>query len=256
MPKIVVCPHCGVQNPYSLLVTICQQCKGELGEAEPIEAPLVEEPVRAAPPEALTTRDAQVVPDRAAAPRVSEPGAPSVVTGEPPAKAAAVRPAAEAEAPEREETQAPARPGVRVPIAEVGQPPVVPSAPAERPTAERRADGRVGCQRCGYTNRPGSISCSRCGAALRVDQAAAPTGLRSCARCGHRQDARRASCERCGMHFLGPGLQATVALTRQPLRRAPKSSGEDVTRGCAVAAGCILAFALAFWVLIALLTMR
>lgn len=220
MPKTVKCPHCGAQNPYSLLVTICQQCKGDLEGAEPIEAPIEGETVQAAPPETLATTAAQVVPDQAAAARGAEPGAPSAVTHELALEESGARSGAEVV----EQPQPPARHDVRVPITEVERPPVVPGAEPGRPPGE----------------------------------AVAPPGFRSCARCGHRQDARRASCERCGMHFVGPDLQATVALTRQPLRRAPKSSGEQITQGCGVIGGCLFAIALAFVIgaFIALGTMR
>jgi hypothetical protein len=29
----VICPHCGAENPRSLLVTMCQQCRGDLSQA-------------------------------------------------------------------------------------------------------------------------------------------------------------------------------------------------------------------------------
>ena len=31
--QTVRCPHCGAENPRSLLVTMCQQCRGDLSQA-------------------------------------------------------------------------------------------------------------------------------------------------------------------------------------------------------------------------------
>jgi ribosomal protein S27AE len=240
MARIVKCPHCGASNPYSLLVTICQQCKGDLAGAEPMEAPVVEAPTQAERPGTLATRTAQVVDAESRSVLVDTPETPSIATGE-----AGVR-----EEPTGQPTTERRAPDV--PPAKAEEPPVAPGLPPEA-----RADARIACGRCGYTNRPGAASCARCGAPLADDTTMA-LGLRPCPRCGHRQDAQRASCEKCGMHFVGPALQATAALGRQPLRRAPKSLGEDATKGCAVAAGCVIALVMGIvlWVMIALGTMR
>ncbi len=226
MPKTVQCPHCGAPNPYSLLVTICQQCKGDLAGAEPMEVP-----AQAARPSTPATRTAQVVDAASPSALVDTSGTPSVVTGEPTTGQRAAD----------------------VPPARAERPPLVSSS-----APEARADTHTVCGRCGYTNRPGAASCARCGAPVQAGDTTMALGLRPCPRCGHTQDSRRVSCEKCGMHFVGPALQATAALGRQPLRRAPKSLGEDATKGCAVAAGCVIALVMAvvLWVMIALGTMR
>ena len=138
-----------------------------------------------------------------------------------------------------------------VPVTGVDQPPVVPSpSAAARAGPAGRADSRVICGRCGYTNVAGAVTCVRCKTALQAGGETEPGGFRSCPRCGQRQDARRSSCEKCGMHFVGPEASASTALTEQPLSRAPKGSAEQAVKACAVAAGCFVVFPVALWLLL------
>jgi len=38
MPKTVLCPTCGTENPASAIITVCKQCKGSLTGAKPVVA--------------------------------------------------------------------------------------------------------------------------------------------------------------------------------------------------------------------------
>jgi len=45
----ILCPHCGAENPQSLIVTTCHHCRGSLEGAQPTEAPVPPPPVPIAP---------------------------------------------------------------------------------------------------------------------------------------------------------------------------------------------------------------
>jgi len=242
MPKIVRCPHCGAQNPYSLLITVCQQCKGDLSGLEPCDEPAEQETVQAAPPESLATARPEGAPAGPPSPAAAQTEAPSIVTTRTAGVDSTTQPVRPTEAgPEHE-----------APITGVDQPPAVPSASAAALGGHARS--RVVCGRCGYTNLPGIVTCVRCKTALHAGGETAPEGFRSCPRCGQRQDVRRNSCEKCGVHFIGPEAQVSAVLTGQPLSRAPKGPPEQAVKACAVVAGCFLVFPVALWLLIWLIS--
>jgi hypothetical protein len=229
MAKIIECPHCGAENPYSLLITVCQHCKGDISDVEPTEGAPGADGRAAAPPERIATAGVDSVADQQPPAKIA-PEEPAMVVGqagEPPAPAPAA-------APKRR---------VRVPVTEVAKPPIAPAAaPDPGAAATRYSDGRLACPRCGFINPSGALACSRCRAAVQPVGAGAATGFRSCPRCGHRQDAGRNSCEKCGLHFVGPEFHASTILDKRPLNRAPRGTAEAATTALAVTVGCLIPF--------------
>jgi hypothetical protein len=262
MAKIVKCPHCGAHNPYSLLITVCQECKGDLSGVEPCDEPVEQDAGQAAPPETLATTRPEVAPAESPPPAAPRTEAPSIVTTRTSGVDPTTQPVRPTEA-ERGAEPPVAEPGEsaavatrrQVPIVEVDRPPIVPRpSAAPRDRSAERAASQIICGQCGYINVTGVTSCMRCKAPLQAGQEVEPAGFRSCPRCGHTQDAGRNSCEKCGMHFVGPAASASAALTRQPLTRAPKGSAEDATKVVATGFGCFIAVVVTLWFLFRLMS--
>jgi hypothetical protein len=77
-PATVRCPHCGAENPRSLLVTMCQECRGDLSAGE-VDPPVPARPARARPRAPIRPPEPQVPAPKAAepAPRPQLPPVPA-----------------------------------------------------------------------------------------------------------------------------------------------------------------------------------
>lgn len=61
----VCCPHCGAENPRSLLVTMCQECRGDLSQAK-VVSPAPARPARTEPRAPIQSLEPSArVPERA-----------------------------------------------------------------------------------------------------------------------------------------------------------------------------------------------
>jgi len=208
MAGTVTCPHCGAENPRSMLVTICHQCKRDM------------------------TRGAsgQPVPPRPPSPAAAPPVAPPAAAATPPAPA----PAQPAPPPAPRGLITTSASVVTAPSAaplppapQPAEPPALPPPSVDSPT------GRVTCPRCGFLNRPSVERCTRCHAPF--DQAPAAPNTRRCPRCSQVQEADRITCSHCGLHFLEVEAEPWPTLQRRPTSRAPRSAEEQILSGCGAA---------------------
>jgi len=228
----VKCPHCGAENPKSLIVTVCHACAGSLVGAEAVEEAPAREP-RGFGGTRLISLD-----EPPARPPVLEPAAPvgpreAVGPGRdlPPPRMAPGLPTVPPVLP----PPAPSAPPV------VAAPPVVPARPA-RPGAPPGTQNV--CPNCRAANPPASTRCLSCGVELPAPPA--PLGsseTRACPRCALRQPAGRITCERCGLHF------ADVKQTVTTLRGRPGSYSPS---GGRYVLGCVAAFVLAWFLVFAI----
>jgi len=227
MGTTVTCPFCGTENPRSLLVTICQQCKRDMSRAPAGQAgPAAPAPATAPPPSRPS-----------AAPPPSPPAA------QPPAQA----PARETPAP------APPKSIITTPPTVRGRPAAPPAAagpPATLPPQVGSPTGQVACPACGHLNRATARSCARCEAELDA-ALAEQVGVRRCPRCGHGQNAARTTCEHCGLHFVALGQQSAGALQGKATSRVPRSQEEQTVTGCLILFIALVLFGIGFAVLMA-----
>ena len=239
MPK-VKCPHCGAENPKSLIVTVCHQCAGSLvgAEAVPDDPAAAHRPfggirlISLDEPSAEAERVAPGLPtppsEGLAAPALPPPlplaPPPPVPTPLPPPVSAA-----------------PTAPPPPVPLPPVVAPPPVVIARPGRPGAP--PGGLVACPACGAENPASNPRCYHCGQGLPGLAAPVATGeSRTCPRCALRQPAGRTTCERCGLHFADV-KQTVTTLTGRPGSYQPAAGR--------LALGCVVSFVLVWFLIFA-----
>jgi hypothetical protein len=202
MGSTVTCPHCGAENPKSLLVTMCHQCKRDM--ARPPTAPPQAAPSPRAAPSVLTAPPAH-------APETPPPP-------QPPHAPSASRPS----------TTLPSAAGVEADLRHCPRCGFLSPASADRcercrTPFDQAVPQNLGwrrCERCGHLQPDNRRSCEHCGLHFVGAQYAGPNVLHPVptARVPRSRE-EQASATGCGIAFFGIfafllGLWILLAVTR------------------------------------------